>query len=151
MRHESQHDDSIQRADPAARARALRLIAAVLVVVGLLAAASIKFEDRLDPWTRAVAMDLVARPELLYIALFVVMLPLLGVSVYVFLQGRRIVVAQRMPYPGQKVIKDTPVISGSRAVQRGRIVQLIALVMGLFSLVLPFIPPLMMLYLSKGN
>ncbi len=56
-----------------------------------------------------------------------------------------------MPYPGQKVIKDTPVIRGAQAVQRGRIIQAIAVVMGLVSLALPFIPPLFVLYLSKGN
>lgn len=152
MTHEK-HDDhvTIQAADPAARARALWLIFGFVAVVGALALASVLFEERFVPSARAIAMDLAATPQLLFFALFAMALPLIGISVYIFFQGRRIVAAQRTPYPGQKVIRDTPVIRGAPAVQRGRAVQAIAVLMGLFSLVLPFIPPLFMLYLSKGN
>lgn len=151
MQNERDEDVTIQSADPAARNRAIWLVAAVLGVVGALAGASVLFEERFNPWVQDFAVNLVARPELLFIALFVTVLPLIGVSVYIWFQGGHIVKARRMPYPGQKVIRDTPVIRGAIAVQRGRIIQVIAVVMGLVSLALPFIPPLFVLYLSKGN
>lgn len=151
MQNERDKDVTIQSADPAARNRAIWLVAAVVGVAGALAGASVLFEERFNPWVRDIAVDLVARPELLFIALFVMVLPLIGVSVYIWFQGGHIVKSRRMPYPGQKVIRDTPVIRGAIAVQRGRIIQVIAVVMGLVSLALPFIPPLFVLYLSKGN
>jgi hypothetical protein len=142
---------TIQAADPGARKRAIWLIIAILAA-GLIAflAQSI-FEESFNDWARGIVLDLVKSPALLYLALFLTMLPLLAVCVYLFFQGSRIVKAQRMPYPGQKVIKDTPVITGQQAMNRGRAVQMIAVFMGLLSVALPFIPVLFMLYLSKGT
>jgi hypothetical protein len=142
---------TIQAADPGARKRAIWLITAI-IAAGLIAfLAHSMFEQPFNDWARNVVLDLIRKPGLLYLALFLTMLPLLAVCVYLFFQGSRIVKAQRMPYPGQKVIKDTPVITGQQAKQRGRAVQMIAVFMGLLSVALPFIPVLFMLYLSKGT
>lgn len=140
----------IQPADPGARARAVWLVTGVMAVVGVSGVASVIFEGRFTPWAQGVAYELVLRPELLFAALLAVTLPLVGVAVYVFLQGSRIVKAERLPYPGQKVIRPTPVIKGKKAVQRGRAVQVIAVIMALFSLAMPFVPPLMLMLMGKG-
>jgi|WetSurMetagenome_2_1015567.scaffolds.fasta_scaffold00046_11 hypothetical protein len=49
------------------------------------------------------------------------LVPLVGPSFYLMATGRRIIRSKRMPYPGQKVIHDTRVVEGKKAVVRGRI------------------------------
>jgi hypothetical protein len=49
-----------------------------------------------------------------------ILLCIIGPSCFLIYIGRRIIGSQRMPYPGQKVIHDTKVISGKKAVLRGR-------------------------------
>ncbi|HUI92435.1 MAG TPA: hypothetical protein VLX68_09340 [Chitinivibrionales bacterium] len=44
----------------------------------------------------------------------------IGPSIFLIFIGRRIMTSRRMPYPGQKVIHDTVVITGKKAVMRGR-------------------------------
>jgi hypothetical protein len=59
---------------------------------------------------------------------------ILGPSLYLIIVGRRIIGAQRMPYPGQKVIHDTKVISGRPAVLRGRLL----LYLGILGILISF-------------
>lgn len=61
--------------------------------------------------------DLMTASEITIICLLV---PLVGPSIYLIVVGRRIIRSKRMPYPGQKVIHDTKVVDGSRAIRRGR-------------------------------
>jgi hypothetical protein len=49
-----------------------------------------------------------------------VLLCIIGPSCFLIYVGRRIIVSQRMPYPGQKVIHDTKLLEGKKAVLRGR-------------------------------
>ncbi len=39
---------------------------------------------------------------------------------YLIVAGRRIMVSKRAPWPGQKVIRDTKIIEGKKAVARGK-------------------------------
>ena len=44
----------------------------------------------------------------------------IGPAWYLIVIGRRIMVAKRAPWPGQKVIRDTKIIEGKKAVTRGK-------------------------------
>jgi hypothetical protein len=55
------------------------------------------------------------------IAVMSLLVCFLGPAVYLILIGARIIRSQRIPYPGQKVIRDTKVIEGKKAVFRGRL------------------------------
>ncbi len=141
----------IQKADSAARSRAIWIAVIGLILAAVLIVLLNVFEEAFTEWGKDLAADVINQPQMVSVILFVVMLPLLASSVFVFIQGQRIVRAQRMPYPGQVVIKDTPVIEGPKAVQRGRAIQAIAVIMAAMSVAIPFLPPLLMLYLSRGS
>jgi hypothetical protein len=51
---------------------------------------------------------------------------------YLIIVGRRIMVSKRAPYPGQKVIRNTKIIDGKKAVARGRIL----LLLGAFTIII---------------
>lgn len=142
--------DNIQKADPAARTRAIWIGVLGLIVAAALVLLLNVFEAEFVEWGKDLAADVINKPEMLSVVLFFIMLPLLAAAIYVFIQGGRIVKAQRMPYPGQSVIKDTQIIEGPKAIKHGRTIQAIALIMAALSLAIPFLPPLFMLYLSRG-
>jgi hypothetical protein len=48
------------------------------------------------------------------------LLCIIGPSCFLIYVGRKIIFSRRMPYPGQKVIHDTKLLEGKKAVLRGR-------------------------------
>jgi hypothetical protein len=48
------------------------------------------------------------------------LLCIIGPSCFLIYVGRKIIISRRMPYPGQKVIHDTKLLEGKKAVLRGR-------------------------------
>jgi len=141
----------IQRADPGARTTALWIMGAVIALGVLAFAATMNFEQKIADWARSAAAGMDSPIQFLVVALFVVMLPMVGISIWVFREGSKMVRTQRIPYPGQKVIKDTPVIEGPEAVKRGRAIQFIAVAMGTISLAIPFVPPLIVMFMNQGT
>ncbi len=78
-------------------------------------------------------MDHLTFPALMNVSEIVIMCAMfvfVGPACYLIVIGRRIISSQRMPYPGQKVIHDTKVITGKRAVLRGRLL----LFLGIFGI-----------------
>ncbi len=78
-------------------------------------------------------MDRLSFPALMNVSEITVMCALfvfVGPSLYLILTGRKIIRSERMPYPGQKVIHDTKVITGPKAVFRGRLL----LYLGIFGI-----------------
>ncbi|MDX1557158.1 MAG: hypothetical protein R3212_14100 [Xanthomonadales bacterium] len=148
---ENEERQTIQKADPAARSRAIWIAVFGVLLAGLLVLLVNLFEAQFTEWGRDISAGVINHPEMLSVVLFVMMLPLLASAVYVFIQGGRVVKSQRMPYPGQTVIKDTPIIEGKPAVKHGRALQAVAVVMMVLSLAVPFLPPLFMLFLSRGT
>lgn len=122
----------ILKADPAARRKALWLVViAALAAAGLLwylqtAEQQLKVLTETDPALAMVRVLLALR--ILAVAL---VLSMLGFAAYLFRLGRRIQRAQRSPPPGMRVIRDTPVITGSGAQSRGRLLKLLAVVLAL--------------------
>ena len=151
MNQSSAPETEIQPADPAARARAIWTIVAVTALAGSLVLALQFREEQINDWVAENTQALVQHPGIVFLITFVLMLPLVGAAIYMYRLADRIVRAQRMPPPGQKVIKDTPVITGRKAVRQGRGLKVMASLMGLFGLLLPFGLTLILMLLNKSN
>lgn len=141
----------IQPADPAARARALWLVLIILIFGGALLVALYFHEERISEWARENLVQLAQQPTFLFLVVFVLMLPLVGVAVHVYRLASRVVKSKRMPPPGQKVIKDTPIITGSKAVRQGRSMQVMAVIMAIIGVLLPFGLAIILMMLQKGT
>jgi hypothetical protein len=141
----------IQPADPAARARALWLVLVILILGGALLVALYFHEERISEWAREHLFQLAQQPTFLFLVAFVLMLPLVGAAVHVYRLAGRVVTSQRMPPPGQKVIKDTPIITGSKAVRQGRSMQVIAVLMAVIGILFPFGLAIIVMMIQKGT
>jgi hypothetical protein len=62
--------------------------------------------------------------------------PLLAFAAYLWSLGGKVVRAQEFPPPGRRVIRDTPLITGEKAVSRGRLRKVLALACGIAAAVL---------------
>jgi hypothetical protein len=108
----------IQRADPRERRRALVLLA-VGTVAGAIALLWLKGwldEQITRPPAEARATLLAA----FRIAATVMVLSISAASIYLWRLGWRIERSARFPPPGQRVLRDTPVLKGPDAISRGR-------------------------------
>jgi len=68
---------------------------------------------------------------LLLLPAAVLLAPLLALAVYLWALGGRVVRAREFPPPGLRVIRDTPIVTGERAVSRGRLLKVLALGCGI--------------------
>src|SRR5262245_51853679 len=100
----------IQKADPAARR-----LAVLVIVCGTVAGASLllaldRFRPQLESWLR---QDLHARAwTIVWLAVAVVALPVLGVAGYLWHLGTRVASSGRYPPPGLRVLYDTEIVTG---------------------------------------
>lgn len=115
--------------------RAAALILAVGTCVGaLLIAAFMQYRIPLSDWVLA---DRAQRVELVFVILTaLVSVPLLGLAGYLWSLGGRVVRAREFPPPGLRVIRDAPIVTGERAVFRGRLLKLLAIGCGTASIAL---------------
>jgi hypothetical protein len=119
----------IQRADPAARRKAV-IILAVAAVLGLSAIAVLESHmGDIESWLEQNIEFLLQHTHVVFIATLVMVLPVLGAGVYLLVLGNRIVRSQRFPPPGLAVIRDTVALEGARAVRRARIIQALAVLL----------------------
>lgn len=125
----------IQRGDDEARSRAL--VAGVAVAAFLLILAGLPTAVGWGP--DRVAEHLLKRPILWPIGGGVAVAPPLFLSIYLYVYGAQICRAERFPKPGQAVIRDTPVLTGAKAVRRGRIIQALAMALFLTSVSVPML------------
>lgn len=100
----------------------------VLSSVALAMGALLIFWGR--PWLKGYLETLEpgAALNLLTWSLVCIFLSFLPLSASLFWLGRKIVRAGRFPLPGAKVIRDTEVLRGGRAIARGRLLMGVALV-----------------------
>ena len=54
--------------------------------------------------------------------------PLIAVAVYVWTLGKKIIRVREFPPPGLRVLRDTPIIMGEKAIARGRLLQVLAVI-----------------------
>ena len=111
----------IQRGDPSARRKAVTiLIAGAIVGAALLAIAGAVRPD-LEAWLKE---DLRGRSRIVLGAIAVLMAgPLLALAAYLWHLGGRVVATGRFPPSGARLVRDTPVVTGSAATRAGRVLQ----------------------------
>ncbi len=77
-------------------------------------------------WFQSDPKELKQRLALLLYLQMSFAIPLLLFAIYLWSLGSRIVRAREFPPPGIPVVRDTPIKSGSAAVRRGRLYQVLA-------------------------
>src|SRR5215467_1950450 len=128
----------VRRADPTAR-RAAALVLFVGTCIGvLLLVAFTRYRTPLSDWVLADPGSSAQRVKLvLLLPAAVLLAPLLALAVYFWALGGRVVRAREFPPSGLRVIRDTPIVTGERAVSRGRLLRVLALGCGIASAALP--------------
>jgi uncharacterized protein YacL len=127
----------IQKADPVARKKA----AAIALVFGGIGVLILLFgsiyESAIYEWLDKNIQFLISHSILVFSALFIFFVPLIFFAAYLFKFSNLVVLGQRMPPKDYPVVRDTKVVVGSKAILRGRILQIFALLLVLFSVVIP--------------
>ena len=125
----------IQRADPGRRHGVFVTAMACLVVGAILIAAFEFYQQDLDAWLADSPSESRIRFGIVLTTMAVLQcVPLLGLAVYLWILGRRVVRAHRFPLPGSLVIRDTPVLLDRDADRRGRILEAVAAGFGVAAL-----------------
>ena len=109
----------VRRADPAARRTAALVLVAGTRAGALLLVAFTRYRVALSDWVLALADpgSTAQRVKLvLLLPAAVLLAPLLALAVYLCAVGGRVVRAREFPPPGLRVIRDTPIVTGERAV-----------------------------------
>lgn len=150
MNQSPKPEQEIQPADPGARKRALWIVFVSIGLALILALVTFFKEDQIEQWLTVNAEAIASSPGIVLIVTLLLMTPILAGAIQMYRLAGRIVQSQRMPPPGQKVIKDTPVITGRKAVRQGRGLKFMAALMGLFGLLLPFGLTLILMMLNKS-
>ena len=129
----------IQTPDPVARKKALILLGVGMIFGCVFLSTYEWYLAHLEEW-------ILAQPErrqekLLWIlaALLVLFLPVLFAAVYFWRTACSVMDAQRFPLPGAKVIRQTPILTGAKALFRGRVLQVCAVFLGGGAVVVPVV------------
>ncbi len=129
----------IQKADPGARRKSLLFVGFVgIVLLALLVAGPLLGFDARDR-LEAVAALILAAPRTGVIATAIGVAPIVLFAIYLFVIGARVIRAERFPLPGQAVVRDTPIREGRAAIFRGRVLQVLAVLLGLTAAALPIV------------
>ena len=116
-------------ADPKARRKAIWVIC-VATVLGLAAILAFEYvRDDFQSWLEQHLEFLLEHPLVVFVVSLVLVSPVLAAGGYLYLVGKRTVRAQRFPPPGYAVTRDTPILEGGQAMRRGRVLQLLSLVL----------------------
>lgn len=143
------HQRIVQKADPAARRRALYWL-------GLLSAAGVAAILGVQRWLAGIngtANPVEARGSLVLALWFTSLLTASSLAlfgVYLWRQAARIHLAERFPLPGQPVIRDTVVLEGRAAVLRAVALRVLSILLLLAGVSLVVMVRLATLRLSQG-
>lgn len=127
----------VRRADPAFRRRIVLVLVVGMFVGALLIVGVEQYRTQFREWILSEPGALAQRLNLvlLLLAAFLVV-PLLGLAVYLWSLGGRVLEAREFPPPGLRVIRDTTVITGEGAISRGRLFKVLAFACGIASVAL---------------
>ncbi len=121
----------IDRADPSQQKRTLLWLLVLALPTFLLL-------DHLEAYLQGLDVDALGGAlPLMTTVLYLMSLPLLFACYYQWRVGRRIVREGRFPLVGSKILRDTVVLEGQSAIRRGRMLQLLTLVLALVFLLMP--------------
>ena len=129
----------IQKADPAARKRALTIILVGGVIGTLMIGAYRHYEVEIFAWLEHNIAWLADSPGIVLGFGCLLVAPLLVLSGFLFFYGRRAARAKRIPPPDSAVVRDTVVKTGARAVFHGRFVQVLSVLLLLSGAAIPFL------------
>jgi len=125
----------IQRADPKER-RKFAYILAVAAIAGVLV---IVIYRHLLSWAVEDPQVAIERLSIVIATFYILTVPIVLVSRSMWAMGRAVITANRFPAPGMKVIRDAVVITGVKAVVRGRLLQGFAFGFSVIFLALPIV------------
>ena len=122
----------VRRADPAARWTAALVLVAGTCIGAFLLVAFTYYRTPLSDWVLADPGSSARRVKLVFLLPAALLLaPLLALAVYLWALGGKVIRAREFPPPGLRVIRDTPIVTGERAVSRGRLLKVLALGCGI--------------------
>ncbi len=130
---------TIQKADPGARRKVIWLIC-VTTLLGVCAILAFEsFQDEFQSWLERNIDFLIENTLIIFLASWILVSPILGAGTYLLLIGNRTVRTQRFPPPGLAVVLDTHILEGSKGCQRGRVIQLLSLLLLFSAAAIPFV------------
>ena len=125
---------ALRRADPTARRTVALLLVVGTCMGALLLVAFARYRIPLSDWMLADPGSSAQRVKMVFRVLVALLLaPLLALAAYLWSLGGKVVRAREFPPPGLRVIRDTPIVTGERAVSRGRLLKVLALGCGIAS------------------
>jgi hypothetical protein len=130
----------VQKADSAARRKAIIIVIISAIAGSLLIVVFESFCVQLYEWLLFDHGKSVYRLRILLIlAAAFGAIPLFACSVYLWSLGCRALNYQRFPLPGQRVIRDTPILEGQAAMMRGRVLKTLAVFLAVAGVMLCFV------------
>jgi hypothetical protein len=141
----------VRRADPAARRLTVLLVIVGVLVATLLIVGFERYRTLLHDWLLSEPGELGYRVRLVFfLSAAVLSAPLVAFAVYLWSLGAKVLRARQFPPPGYRVIRDTPVIGGQAAVLRGRGLKVLAVCLGVASVLLWLLLGRLAWVLSEG-
>jgi len=127
----------VRRADSAFQRQIVLVVVVGMFVGALLIVGFEQYHIPLRDWILSQPGALAERVKLVLLLLAAFLIaPLLVLAVYLWSLGGRVLRARAFPPPGLRVIRDTPVITGERAIFRGRLLKMLALACAIASVAL---------------
>ena len=127
----------IQKPDPTTQ-RQVRIFALVFLLLMLFSLFEFQaYRDSLQTWLAAHSAYFIDHPDRVAIVLFILNLPILAGCVFLWRFADHIIVMQRFPPTGTKVIRHTVVLTGRAAAYRGYLIKTIAGLMAITCMLIP--------------
>lgn len=128
---------TVRRADPEARKLAFIIVGVGAMVGVALILAAEKVRPSFEQWLVSNSGWLAQNPAAAAAVAGIAILPMAGVAIYLWRYAGKVVATERFPLAGQKVVRDTPVRFGPRAIRHGRILQSLAALVLAVSFAMP--------------
>jgi hypothetical protein len=129
--------NDIQRASVGARWLAVAIVVVGAAVGSLLLLGFWRYRGHVREWILSEPALTTHRIWILLLLVgFSASAPLFGFAAYLWWLGGKVVRAQQFPPPGYPVLRDTPVLRGPAALSRARGLKILAVVLGVASILL---------------
>lgn len=130
--------NAIQKADPDAKRKVIRVICIALFLGVCAIIAFESFQDEFQAWLERNINFFIERRIVFFLGSLALVSPVVAAGTFLLRVGNRTVRAQRFPPPDYSVVRDTIVLEGAKGIQRGRFIQLAALLLFFCAALIPF-------------
>jgi len=113
------------------------MIVAASIVACLVSFLFDSYQDKLEEWFLSDPGRIGEKLNIIIAVMAVLSIPLLIGAAYLWRIARKIIDAQRFPPPGMPVVRDTAIVTGAKALWRGRLMQGTAIFMGVAAVSVP--------------